>query len=134
MKRLIVKLSVLNIVVAMGHVEVDVLIGDIEGRRAIKVRALVDTGATFTIIPEDIAGKLDLKPTGERVRVLTARGYDELDLTHALIEINGKRRIMPVLVSKYIDRVLIGVITLEAMQLYVNPTTRKLEESTALLY
>ena len=134
MKRLIVKLSVLNIVVAMGHVEVDVLIGDIEGRRAVKVRALVDTGATFTIIPEDIAGKLDLKPTGERVRVLTARGYDELDLTHALIEINGKRRIMPVLVSKYIDRVLIGVITLEAMQLYVNPTTRKLEESTALLY
>lgn len=114
--------------------EVDVLIGDIEGRKTIRVKALVDTGATFTIIPRNIARKLDLRLTGEKVRVSTAKGYDELDLTHALIEINGRRRILPVLVSRYIDRVLIGVITLEAMQLYVNPLTRKLEEFTALLY
>ncbi len=118
----------------MGHIEADVLIGDLEGKRAIRTRALVDTGATFTVIPESIVKELNLKLTGEKVRISTAKGYDELDLAHTLMEINGKRRIMPVLVSKYVDRVLLGVITLEAMQLRVNPLTEKLEEFTALLY
>lgn len=94
----------------------------------------MDTGATFTVIPESVARELNLTLVGEKVKVSTAKGYDELDLAHALLEINGKRRIMPVLVSKNIDRVLLGVITLEAMQLRVNPLTEKLEEYTALLY
>ena len=118
----------------MGHVKTEVKIEDLKGDKIIQVEALVDTGSTFTVIPEDIARELNLPVTGERVKVLTARGYDDLELTHALIEINGKRRIVPILVSASIDRVLVGVITLEAMQLRVNPLTEKLEEYTALLY
>lgn len=118
----------------MGHVETEVKIGNLKGDKIIRVKALVDTGSTFTVIPEDIARELNLPVTGERMKVLTARGYDELELTHAIIEINGKRRIVPILVSRGIDRVLVGVITLEAMQLRVNPLTEKLEEYTALLY
>ncbi|MGB9729799.1 MAG: retroviral-like aspartic protease family protein [Thermoprotei archaeon] len=118
----------------LGHVEVDVIIGDLEGKKRIKVTALVDTGATFTVIPENISKDLNLTYTGEKVKVSTAKGYDELDLVHAILEIDKKRRIMPVLISKHIDRVLIGVITLEAMQLRVNPLTGKLEEYTILLY
>ncbi len=118
----------------LGHVEVDVIIGDLEGKKRIKVTALVDTGATFTVIPENISKDLNLTYTGEKVKVSTAKGYDELDLVHAILEIDKKRRIMPVLISKHIDRVLIGVITLEAMQLRVNPLTGKLEEYTVLLY
>ncbi|MBI2125919.1 MAG: hypothetical protein HYU02_01175 [Thaumarchaeota archaeon] len=72
--------------------------------------------------------------TGEKVKVSTAEGYDELDLAHATLEIDGKRRILPILVSRNIDRVLKGVITLESMQLLVNPMTGKLEEHAALLY
>jgi len=118
----------------VGHVEVDIGIGSLEEKRIVKARALVDTGATFTVIPETFAKQLNLVFVGERVKVSTAKGYDELDLAHALLEIDGKRRIMPVLVSKHIDRVLLGVITLEAMQLRVNPLTEKLEEYAALLY
>ncbi len=118
----------------MGHIEVDVGICSVEEKKIVKARALVDTGATFTVIPETVAKELNLALIGEKVKVSTAKGYDELDLAHALLEIDGKRRIMPVLVSKHIDRVLLGVITLEAMQLRVNPLTEKLEEYTALLY
>jgi len=118
----------------MGHIEVDILIRDLERKKTIKTKALVNTGATFTVIPESIAKELGLKPTGEKVRVSTAKGHDKLNLTHALIEINDKRRIMPVLISKQINKVLLGVIALEAMQLRVNPITQKLEEFTALLY
>jgi len=118
----------------LGHVEVDVIIGDLEGKKRIKVTALVDTGATFTVIPESISKDLNLNPIGEKVKVSTAKGYDELDLTHAVLEIGEKRRIMPILISKQIDRVLIGVTTLEAMQLRINSLTKKLEEYTVLLY
>lgn len=114
--------------------EIDIGIGSPEGKRLTKARALVDTGATMTVIPEGIAKELALESMGEKVKVTTAKGHDELDLTHALLEIDGKRRLMPVLVSEYIDRVLVGVITLEAMQLRVNPLTGKLEEYAALLY
>ncbi|MEM3545704.1 MAG: retroviral-like aspartic protease family protein [Candidatus Bathyarchaeia archaeon] len=118
----------------VGHVEVDVRIGDLDGKKFKEVKALVDTGATFTVLPENVARELNLPLMGEKVRVSTAKGYDELELTHALIEIDGKRRIVPVLVSRHIERTLLGVITLEAMQLRVNPITEKLEEYTALLY
>jgi len=46
----------------------------------------------------------------------------------------GNKRIMPVLIIKQIDKVLIGVTTIEAMNLKVNHITQKLEEFTAFLY
>jgi len=124
----------LAIIESMGHVEVDVEIKSPDGSKSVKASALVDTGVTFTVVTETIARQLGLELTGERVKVTTARGADELDLTHALLEVDGKKRIMPVLVSRSLGRVLLGVITLEAMQLRVDPTTGKLEEHSALLY
>jgi len=118
----------------MGHVEVEVGVGDLEGGKIMRTKALVDAGAILTIIPEDLANRLGLKRVGEKVKVVTASGFEELELSHALIEIGSKRRITPVLISNKIDRVIIGVVTLEAMQLRVNPVTEKLEEFTALFY
>ena len=118
----------------MGHIEVEVVLSDIQQTKSIKISALVDTGATLSVIPEEISKELNLSKTGEKVKVLTAKGIEELELAHAKIEIMGKKRIMPVLVSKQIDKVLIGVTTLEAMNLKVNPVTQQLEEVTAFLY
>lgn len=118
----------------MDHIEIEVLISNLEGEKVIKTRALVDTGATFTVISESITKELNLKLTGEKIGVSIAKRYDELVLTHVLIEINNKRRILPILISKHMDRILLGVIVLKAMQLRVNPITERLEEFTALLY
>ncbi|MFB6490800.1 MAG: hypothetical protein TU35_006095 [Thermoproteus sp. AZ2] len=41
---------------------------------------------------------------------------------------------MPVLISDIIDRVLIGVTTLEVLELEVDPVTGKLRERALLLY
>ncbi len=95
---------------------------------------MVDTGATLTVIPYPLFRKLGLKPTGEKVRVSTAGGPDELNLADALIRIDGKERILPVLVSRKVNQVLLGVVALEAMQLKANPVTQRLEKHTALLY
>jgi len=118
----------------MGHMEVDVEVGDVSGGNMVRTRALVDTGATFTVVPEKMARELGLKLTGEKVKVATAKGPEELPLSHALLRIDRKERMLPVLISSGIQRVLVGVIALEAMQLSLNPVTEKLEEHTALLY
>jgi clan AA aspartic protease len=118
----------------MGHIEVEVILSNIQQTKSVKINALVDSGANLSVIPEGISKELNLSKTGEKVKVLTAKGIEELELAHATIEIMGKKRIMPVLISKEIDKVLIGVTTLEAMNLKVNPITQKLEECTAFLY
>jgi len=95
--------------------------------------ALVDTGATFTVVPLKLATELRLTVSEQR-RVRTATGEITLDLTNAVVRIDGKSASNPILVSETIDRVLIGVITLESLSLTVDPTTGQLNEAEALLF
>jgi predicted aspartyl protease len=116
----------------MGHVWVDVkLINPITGQD-VKLRALVGAGATFTIVPLEIHEKLNFKIVGKK-RVETAKGYLDLDESFALLEVCGKKGVTPILISKELKDVLIGVLTLEALGLTVDPTTGELKEARILL-
>lgn len=117
----------------MGHVWVKAKIGDPEKRNVTEVEALVDTGATLTTIPRKLANKLGLKPTGKTL-VETATGRIELERTRIWIELEGREEIVPALISDIIDKVLLGVTTLEVLGLRVDPLTGKLSEWTLLLY
>jgi predicted aspartyl protease len=46
----------------------------------------------------------------------------------------GKKEIIPVLISDIIDKVLIGVTTLEILELEIDPATGALRERALLLY
>jgi len=117
----------------MGHVWVTVKVGSEDGSRVIETRALVDTGATLTVVPRAIANELGLRVTG-RLRVKTGAGVIEIDRSRALIEIEGRSEVVPVLISDIIDKVLIGVTTLEVLELEVDPETGRLRERALLLY
>jgi predicted aspartyl protease len=49
------------------------------------------------------------------------------------MEVMGRRRAVPMLISNEMDFALIGVTTLEWLRLEVDPTTGKLKESVAFL-
>mgnify|MGYP001772734330 FL=1 len=117
----------------MGHVWVSARIGNVDLSRVIEVRALVDTGATLTVIPRSLANELGLVITGKS-RVETGAGVIEVDRSRAWVEIEGRGEIVPVLVSDIIDKVLIGVTTLEVLELEVDPVTGRLREMRLLLY
>ena len=117
----------------MGHVWVKAKLGDPERVNVIEVDALVDTGATLTVIPRDIARKLQLKPTGRSV-VETGAGRLELERTRIWIELEGEGEVVPALISDIIDKVLIGVTALEVLGLQVDPLTGRLKKWTLLLY
>lgn len=116
----------------MGHVWVRAKLVNPLTQQEVDTRALVDTGAAFTVLPRQIAERLGLKALG-RKSVKTARGHAELDESFAAVEIQGKRGVTPVLISQELDEVLIGVITLEALGLAVDPATNRLVETHILL-
>jgi predicted aspartyl protease len=116
----------------MGHIWVEVrLVNPINGAE-LKTRALVDTEAAYTVIPWSIYEKLNLMIVGKKT-VETGKGPEELDESFLVIEIKGKKAVTPVLISKELKDIAVGVLALEALGLAVDPTTGELKESRILL-
>lgn len=118
----------------MGHVNVELRLANPVSPTGttLEATALVDTGATFTTIPRKMSDKLGLRIIGKR-RVRTATQIETLEQSFASIEISGNLTVTPVLVSETLDKVLVGVITLEALGLTVDPTTGQLKEAETYL-
>lgn len=117
----------------MGHVEVKVSLANPEARTTAEEKGLVDTGATLTVLPRKLADVLRL-PIKALSKAMTAGGPVSIQLSDVQLEIEGKTAIVRVAVSDVVDRVLIGVTTLETLGLIVDPLTSQLRESYYLLY
>lgn len=117
----------------MGHIYVELEITNPEKPELqIRHKALVDTGATYTVVPRKVCSKLDLKIEGSKA-VKTASGSDVLDMSYSRISINGKSGVSTILVSDKLDQILVGIVTLEILGLTIDPTTGQLNEVEALL-
>ncbi len=117
----------------MGHVWARARIGDPDRKKVLEVDALVDTGATLSVVPRKIALELGLKATG-KTTVATAGGLVELERTRIWVELEGREEVVPALISDVLDKVLIGSTTLEVLGLQVDPVAGRLKEWTILLY
>jgi len=118
----------------MGHVYVQVTLSNPTNPALQRTaEAMVDTDATFTIVPKALADELQLPITG-KTRVRTAAEPVGLARARAMVQINGSSDVNPVLISETLERVLIGVITLETLSLSVDPTSGELREAEAFLY
>jgi clan AA aspartic protease len=117
---------------AVGYVWVDAVIRNSITNRSAFVKALVDTGATYTVIPRKIFEELKLPLRGKR-KVRIAKSLTELDVCEGIVEIMGRNTPTLILVSDDLDFALIDVTTLELLGLEVDPATGELKESIALL-
>ena len=117
----------------MGHVNVQLTISNPSDPALVStVEALVDTGATLTVVPRSLADQLHLRVTGQRT-VRTATGNIEMDRSAAILQIDGKSELNPIVIIDTLDRALVGVVTLEILELAVDPTTGRLTEGETLL-
>jgi aspartyl protease family protein len=118
----------------MGHVRVAVEIANpLEPDRSVSLPdALIDTGATRTLIPRRIADELGLEIRGS-AEVQTAEGIQRVDRSFAGVTVNGRESIGTVFISDTYPGVLICVITLEDLGLAVDPKGQQLIDSPFLL-
>jgi clan AA aspartic protease len=91
-----------------------------------KIRFLVDTGASYTVLPLNYVKTLGLKATKTQDFTLADGTIVKRDLGYAMIEIDGQESPSTVILGEKGDSALLGVITLENMGLMVDPFKRKL--------
>ncbi|MHC1611113.1 MAG: retroviral-like aspartic protease family protein [Candidatus Methanospirareceae archaeon] len=117
----------------MGHSWVEIEISDLERKKSTVVKALVDTGASLTVLPEEMAKALGIEPKSEE-EVVTGAGLIKVKRGEAWIKLKGKEGPFNVWISDIIDKVLLGVVVLESLGFDVDPTTGTLKERPLLLY
>src|SRR5262245_39548610 len=103
-------------------------------RRPVRVRFLVDTGAIYTVLPENIWRGLGLK--GDRVAEFTLVDGTAIlrDVSECRIQVEGRTATSPVVLGGPADAPLLGAVTLETLGLMVNPLTRELLPMRLLLF
>lgn len=98
-----------------------------------RMEFLVDTGAVYTVVPARVLRRLGIRPLDqERFRLANGRTITRA-VGEARFRYHGKARVSPVMFGREHDKVLLGVMTLEALGLEVDPRTRKLRPAELLL-
>jgi predicted aspartyl protease len=94
---------------------------------------LVDTGATFTVVPRDVLTRMGVKPVEQREVLTVNRKPLQRELGYVGIEVAGRRVFSPVLFGEPDDFALLGAVTLEIAGLVVDPERKELYPRPSLL-
>jgi len=92
-----------------------------------EIEFVVDTGAIYTMIPESVARRLELKETGKRKFKIANGETVEYPVSEAYIILEGRGVTSLVVVGSEKVTPLLGVTTLELLGFEVDPITRKLK-------
>jgi clan AA aspartic protease len=104
------------------------------GEKSIRVRFLVDSGATYTVLTRNIWVELGLKPLGEMEFILADGSVIKRKISEVLLELPGYgERHTPVVLGEEEDENLLGVVTLEIFGLILDPFKRELRPIRALM-
>ena len=107
----------------MGHVYYDVTI---VAERETLVKMLVDTGATYTVISPELAEQAGVKTIERTYSVRLADGSEvPMQMAVALLRIDDREAPATILVGP-VDEPILGVETLEALGLAVDPSNGSL--------
>ena len=110
----------------MGETIVEIKISNLTNKKSTELQVLVDTGATYTTIPESILQNLGVEVMDKVNLELADRRIIERNLGEVIIEVEGKKRTTPVIFGSEKDALIMGLVTLETCGLTVDTINRKL--------
>jgi predicted aspartyl protease len=118
-------------VMGITHAKVIVYSIDLSQREACDL--IVDTGATLSWIPEEIAHRAGIRPTEVRkFRLADGREVDR-PVGEAIIECEGLRGATRIVFGRPGDGSVLGLHALEGLGLEVDPGARALRRTDAFL-
>ena len=94
-------------------------------KKAKKVRFLVDSGAIYSVLPKALLKSLGIKKLDTQEFMLANGKSLTKDVGAALFEFNGKKRPSPVVFGEK-DIYLLGAVTLESLEVALDPINRQL--------
>jgi len=121
-------------IIKMGFVKTGIRVSNpSDPSKYAELELLVDTGATFTLIPRAVFQEIGVEAdTKFKLRVADGR-FIERDGTTVWVEVAGKGYKVPVLIGEEEDAPVLGVTTLEILGLEVDPITQRLKPTEYLL-
>jgi len=132
-KQIVYKWGIASKFRVLGETYVLVKIRALTGIEREEVRLLVDTGAAYSWVSRKILEKLSVKPS-RRMRFKTIRGdVVEREVGHVLVEYEGEEAPTIVVFAEDEDGNVFGLHGLESLGLEVDPVTRQVRKSEALL-
>ena len=117
----------------MGTFKVAIEIGDPRGERWERVEALVDTGATYSVVPASILRRLNITPHVRAPFILADGRQVEREVGRTWVRINGLSEIVLVVFGDEDGEALLGAHTLESLRLAPDPVAHRLIPVPGLL-
>ena len=117
----------------MGTFRVSIEVGDPLGQRYETVEALVDTGATYTVLPAPFLEGLGVVPHARDTFVLADGRRVERDLGRTWIRVDGRTELTLVVFAEAETQALLGAYALEGLRFAADPVGRRLTPVPGLL-
>ena len=113
----------------MGHVFVD---AKLSWKRSARVRVLVNTGGTHSVLPSDLADSLGIVRSPRPIRVELADGsHRSMRVGTVIVRLMGREAGDTALIARSGAEPVLGVEALEALGLTVDPRSRTLKPTRA---
>jgi predicted aspartyl protease len=111
----------------MGMTEVRVRIVNLsDARRSAEVDMVVDSGAIYSVVPAGVLRQIGIGPRETKVFGLANGGSVQRQVGDVRYEIGDSSGAAPVIFGRRGDSSLLGVVTLEALGLRLDPLKRRL--------
>ena len=110
----------------MGIFSVSIRVGGQSQQSFEEIEALVDTGATNTVVPADVLTRLGVEPYRKSVFEFADGRELELDIGRAWVRVDGQQELTQVVFGPPRSSPILGAITLEEMNLAVDPVGKRL--------
>lgn len=110
----------------MGEFRVPIEVGNQQGLRFERMDALVDTGATYPVIPRDILASLGCQALERRPFTLADDRIVEYEVGQVSLRLDGRTLIVPCVFGDEGSEPLLGAVALEIFLLAADPVHGKL--------
>jgi predicted aspartyl protease len=95
--------------------------------RRLRIRGIVDSGATRLVLPKAVADQLGLKPTGKAsVRYADGRSAVRSVVDNVHVTLLGRSSVFKAALEPKRESALIGAVVLEDLDFLVDPTQQRL--------
>lgn len=116
----------------MGVTYIEGVVIGPSGKQA-EARFLVDSGTTYTLLPEKVWKAIELAPKRNLSFVLANGTTIERNVSECQIRLPQGEGHTPIILGEPGDEALLGTVTLEILGLVLNPFTRQLQPMRMLL-